>query len=91
MQRSKYVRRNSNTQTRVDAEAAARFLSERAGLHVSGRTVLAWARSGRIPHLRLVGRVAFNLAELEQWLLASTRGLSVDLVPEIQAGAVRMS
>ena len=91
MQRSKYVRRNEQHTDSRRCRGSRRFLSERAGLHVSGRTVLAWARSGRIPHLRLVGRVAFNLAELEQWLLASTRGLSVDLVPEIQAGAVRMS
>lgn len=59
--------------SRVDAEAAAQFLSQHAGIPVSSRTVLAWARLGRIPCLRLVGRVAFDLVELEVWLDASYR------------------
>lgn len=57
--------------SRVDAEAAARFLSEHAGIPVSPRTVLTWARLGRVPCLRLVGRVAFDLAELAAWLDAA--------------------
>jgi hypothetical protein len=67
----------SAVHSRVDAEAAARFLTEHAGIPVSSRTVLAWARLGRIPCLRLVGRVAFSLAELEAWVSAG------HVVPEL--------
>jgi len=69
--------------SRVDAEAAARFLSELAGIPVSSRTVLAWARLGRIPHQRLIGRVVFSIDELRAFVVASHHG--VDDLPRLQA------
>ena len=69
--------------SRVDAEAAARFLTEHAGIPVSARTVLAWARLGRIPCLRLVGRVAFDLTELASWLDAAH---NMPAIPSLYAG-----
>jgi len=57
-----------DVQAWVDAEEAARFVSERVQLHVSARTLLAWAKKNRVPHLRLVGRVRFNRLSLEAWL-----------------------
>lgn len=60
--------------SRVDAIEAAAFLSARAGISISPRTVANWARLGRCPCLRVGGRVAFNLAELAAWLDAGRGG-----------------
>lgn len=38
-------------------------------LHLHPNTLLLWARSGKVPCLRLGRRVAFRASALNQWLL----------------------
>lgn len=78
---------DSRQVVRVGAEQAARFLTERAGVSVSARSVLAWAARGKIPHLRVVGRLVFDLDELAAWLNAGHTGPTI---PDLYAnGSMR--
>jgi hypothetical protein len=52
----------------IGAQEVARIVSERSGLPVSPRTVLQWAKLGKIPAAKLIGRYAFSSRALEGWL-----------------------
>jgi hypothetical protein len=54
--------------SRVDVKEAARFLTLHAGVEVTDKALIVWARRGRVPCQQLVGKYYFDLAELAGWL-----------------------
>ena len=65
---------------RLTAQEAAALLSRLAGIPIAPRTMLGWAAKGRVPFHRVVGRITFDIEELQAFLAAGRGG------PDLAAG-----
>lgn len=69
-------------QATMRAKAAAEYLG------VSYWKLLEWARAGKIPHIRLDGRILFRRESLDRWL-AELEATSMKPEPETVRGKIR--
>ncbi len=77
-----------DTSSRVSAIEAAEYLSRITGISVRPRTLHSWAEQDKCPYHRIVGRLVFDLTELQAWVDASRGGPGL---PTVYAGTERPS